>query len=96
LAAKVTLHAEPECDRIFPNQFPAILRVRTRGGAVHEEKVLANRGGPGNPLSAEELTVKFLGNARRALPVDRAEALARLILDPAERPVGEVLAAGAA
>ncbi|MGE0453147.1 MAG: MmgE/PrpD family protein [Vicinamibacteria bacterium] len=91
LAAKVTPYAEPECDAIFPNQFPAVLRVRTHDGRELVEKVLENRGGPGNPLSPEELTLKFLDNARRALPFAKAEELARVILDPADRPVREIL-----
>lgn len=79
LAAKVHCYAEPECDAIFPNQFPAVLRIRTKSGAVLEEKVLANRGGPGNPLSFEELKVKFLANAMRRISRDRAELLAERI-----------------
>lgn len=92
LAAKVECYAEPECDAIFPNQFPAVLRVRTRDGRILEEKVLANRGGPGNPLSVEELTIKFLGNAARALSEDEAGRLAERILDPAPVPVARWLA----
>lgn len=92
LAAKVRCYAEPECDAIFPNQFPAVLRVRTKAGALHEQKVMANRGGPDNPLSVEELRRKFLANASRVLPPGSAEELAHLILDPVPRPVAELLA----
>lgn len=91
LAAKVSVHAEPECDRIFPNQFPAVLRVKTRTGAVLEEKVLANRGGPGNPLGVEDLKVKFTGNAARAMTRAQSEALASAILDPRPQPVAKLL-----
>jgi 2-methylcitrate dehydratase PrpD len=91
LAAKVRPYAEPECDAIFPNQFPAVMKVRLKGGATLVEKVLVNRGGPGNPLSPEELTVKFRGNALRVLPSGAAESLAERILDPAPRPVAELL-----
>jgi 2-methylcitrate dehydratase PrpD len=91
LAAKVSVYAESECDRIFPNQFPAVLRVTTRSGAVLEEKVLTNRGGPGNPLSVEELKVKFMGNAARAMTRAQAEALASAILDPRPQPVAKLL-----
>ena len=91
LAAKVSVYAESECDRIFPNQFPAVLRVTTRSGAVLEEKVLTNRGGPGNPLSVEELKVKFTGNAARAMTRAQAEALASAILDPRPQPVAKLL-----
>jgi 2-methylcitrate dehydratase PrpD len=92
LAAKVVPYAEPECDAIFPNQFPAVLRLKLKSGAMLEEKVLVNRGGPGNPLSADELVRKFLSNARRTLRDGKAETLAREILGPAARPVAELLA----
>ena len=77
LAARVTVVADPECDPIYPMQFPAVLRVRTRGGAELTEKVLANRGGPGNPLSDEELTAKFRDNALRALEADSVAMIER-------------------
>jgi 2-methylcitrate dehydratase PrpD len=96
LAQRVTVYQEPECDAIFPNQFPAVLRIRTRAGKWLEEKVMVNRGGPGNPLGIEELLVKFRENARRALEPDGVEDLARLLLDPRERPVAELMAAARA
>jgi 2-methylcitrate dehydratase PrpD len=92
LADRVRPCAEPECDAIFPHQFPAVLRLRLRDGRMLEEKVLANRGGPGNPLSEAELLVKFTGNAGRALSGAQADRLAAALLDPAPRPLGEVLA----
>ena len=81
LAAKVTVVADPECDAIFPNQFPAVLRARLHDGTVIEEKVLANRGGPDHPLSREELMVKFLGNATRTISRERAQDLANLVVE---------------
>jgi 2-methylcitrate dehydratase PrpD len=93
LAARVTVFHDPECDAIFPSQFPARLRVRTREGRMYEEFVAVNRGGPGNPLTRDELLLKFSGNARRALPPADAERLAALILDGRDRPVTEVMAA---
>ncbi len=76
LAARVETYADPECDRIFPMQFPAVLTVAMDDGATFEERVLVNRGGPGNPLTGEELRLKFRINAERALSPDRASALA--------------------
>ena len=91
LAARVEVSADPECDAIFPHQFPAILRVRTQGGEELEERVMANRGGPDNPLSEEEIKVKFRANASRTLAPEEAERLADAILDPRDKPVGELL-----
>jgi len=92
LAEKVHCVAESECDAIFPNQFPAVLRIKTYGGETLEERVLANRGGPGNPLSVEEIKIKFFANASRSVDPDRAEILASRILDPSECSVKELLA----
>ncbi|MCD1286409.1 MULTISPECIES: MmgE/PrpD family protein [unclassified Brevibacterium] len=65
IMAKVSVTADAECDEIFPHQFPAVLRVRTKDGRELVEKVLANRGGPDRPLSFEELAAKFEDNAAR-------------------------------
>jgi 2-methylcitrate dehydratase PrpD len=89
LAEKVETYVDAECDRIFPREFPAVLRVRLRDGRAYEQRVMHNRGGPGNPLSEAELREKFWLNARRVLSPERTEALAgaALALDRAERVV---------
>lgn len=79
LAALVNPVADPECTRIFPHQFPAVLTVRLADGTVIEERVRHNRGGPENPLSPTELTTKFLVNARRAVADPVAGELADLV-----------------
>jgi 2-methylcitrate dehydratase PrpD len=67
--------ADPECDAIFPFEFPAIARVRTASGERAEVRVLHNRGGPANPLSDAELRQKFTLNAERALAPERVAEL---------------------
>ena len=57
-------------------QFPAVLSVEMDDGTVFEERVLVNRGGPGNPLTDGELRTKFRINAERALPAGRVQELA--------------------
>jgi 2-methylcitrate dehydratase PrpD len=101
LAARVRCVADEECTRVFPNQFPAVLRVRMKNGKVHEARVMHNRGGPDNPLSDEELEVKFRSNAERVLPGEQIdeleEALRSLevsgkvveVMDLAHQPNGE-------
>lgn len=78
LAATVTCVPDAECDRIFPHQFPAVLRVRLSDGTELTERVDANRGGHGNPLSADELATKFRLNAARAVSGERAERITEL------------------
>ncbi|GIW08914.1 MAG: MmgE/Prp family protein [Dehalococcoidia bacterium] len=93
LAAKVELYADPEAEAIYPNQFPAILRVHLRDGRTLEERVMANRGGPDNPLSPEELRLKFTINATRLVSAERAEQIADAILALDERgSPGEIVA----
>lgn len=87
LAAKVEIVANPECDAIFPNQFPSIVRLETTTGEVYEERVLENRGGPQRPLSREELMVKFRDNAERTLSPTEVRELETAVLEyaPARR-----------
>ena len=81
LASRVRCSADEECDRIFPNQFPAVLRVRLKNGETREARVSHNRGGPENPLSDEELDAKFRANATRALPERATEVLRTALQD---------------
>jgi 2-methylcitrate dehydratase PrpD len=92
LAARVRCVASEECDAIFPNQFPAILTVILRDGRTVVEKVLANRGGPANPLSESELVTKFRANAGRVLDEQAAARLAGAILTLTGRPIAQTLA----
>ena len=65
--AKVTVAGRPECDEVFPNQFPAVLTARLHDGRELEQAVMSNRGGPQRPLSDRELELKFTDNAGRLL-----------------------------
>lgn len=91
LAAKVRCVANAECDAIFPNQFPAVLTLTLQNGEVLQEKVLANRGGPQNPLSFDELKIKFMANASRCLSEAAAAALADQIAQLETAALHEVL-----
>lgn len=93
LMAKVDVVADEKCSQIFPHQFPAVLRVRTTDGRELVQEVLANRGGPQNPLSFDELSTKFLDNATRLLPAAEAEKLSARCAELTElADVGDLLA----
>lgn len=91
LAAKVRCVANAECDAIFPNQFPAVLTIHLKSGEVLVEKVLANRGGPANPLSFDELKIKFSANAGRRLNAAAVSALADSIARMEEVALSDLL-----
>lgn len=86
LAEKVRVVADERCNEIFPKQFPGVLRITMRDGRSLEHRVDANRGGPGRPLSADELKTKFMSNATRALPEPQASELAGAIVDDPVTP----------
>jgi hypothetical protein len=48
------------------------------------EKVLVNRGGPQNPLTDEELALKFESNVSASLNPDQAREVAHTIFNFAE------------
>ncbi|NLG21199.1 MAG: MmgE/PrpD family protein, partial [Actinomycetales bacterium] len=80
LAAKVTCVADARADEIFPHQFPAVLTVRLADGTEQQARVDVNRGGPGNPLTSEELATKFTFNAEAVLDPAAAQELSRAVL----------------
>jgi 2-methylcitrate dehydratase PrpD len=84
LAAKVRCVPDARCDEIFPHQFPAVLRARLKDGRELEERVDVNRGGPDNPLSADELATKFRLNAARVLPAEVSARITELTYGLAE------------
>ena len=93
LAALVRCVEDERCSASFPHAFPAVLRVTTRTGEELEARVEVNRGGPGNPLSDEELAGKFHDNAVRSLPEERgAEIAARTLALPDAQSAGDLTA----
>jgi hypothetical protein len=94
LAALVRCVEDERCSASFPHAFPAVLRVTTRTGEELEARVEVSRGGPGNPLSDEELARKFHDNAVRSLPEERAaELAARTLAFPDAQSVEDLRAA---
>jgi 2-methylcitrate dehydratase PrpD len=81
IADKVRCVPDPRATDGFPLRFGAVLTVRTRGGSVLTHRVESSRGGPGNPLTAEEIALKFRLNAQRALPAARVADLQHAIHD---------------
>ncbi len=79
LAERVTCVADDRCDEIFPNQFPAVLRATLTDGLTREIRVDVNRGGPGNPLSQNELGQKFADNVAGRLSDSHADQVRTVV-----------------
>lgn len=84
--ARVDVAGSERCGEIYPHQFPAELSVRTTAGAELHHSVLANRGGPDNPLSDDELARKFDDNVDGLLADRDAAAVRDHALSLASRP----------
>ncbi len=79
-AAKVSVHHDPEIDNHYPAHYGTRIVVRTTDGGRIERTRLVAPGDPGDPMSVEDLTAKFV---RLAEPVhgEAAVALAGRLLD---------------
>lgn len=75
IASKVRCVIDPQSTEGFPMRFGAVLTAWTKGGSVIAHRVESSRGGPGNPLTAEEIALKFRLNAERALPAPQVGEL---------------------
>jgi len=64
----------------YPGAFPGGVRITMRDGRVLEAELPYQRGGPENPLSADEVRAKFRENAGLALAPDTVESLEAAIL----------------
>lgn len=75
LALATRVHVTPEPRDEFPARFPGRLRLERTDGASFEVDRDDNRGGPGAPLSWEEVVAKFRANASALLDETELEAL---------------------
>ena len=69
---RVTVVPDARCNEIYPYQFPCVLTITLTDGTQHVAEVLANRGGPGLPLTTGELSQKFADNVEGLLSGDAA------------------------
>ena len=75
LMSRIDVAGDPGLMTIYPWQLPARLTVTTTGGATLVEEVLANRGGPDDPLSEEDLATKYTDNLDGLVPDDAAQTV---------------------
>jgi 2-methylcitrate dehydratase PrpD len=80
---RVTMVLDEEVDRAYPARWIGKVTVTTRDGRTLRARVDEPKGDPGNTLSREELTTKFVRLA--AFSQAASEAQARALLDDAWR-----------
>ena len=79
LARKVTYAIDAES--VFPRQYSGSVEIVTLDGRTYSDREDATRGSSERPLSQAEVEAKFMENASRVLPRDRARAMMEAILD---------------
>jgi 2-methylcitrate dehydratase PrpD len=78
LAAKVRYEVK-DYDT-YPRAFPGGVRIHTRDGRTLEAELAYQRGGPENPMTAEEIREKFQTNASLALGGAEVQALEEAVM----------------
>ena len=92
LASRIHYVIDP--DNEYPANYSGHVRVRLRDGSVQELRQPHFRGGAREPLGRGELVAKFHANvAHGGWPAERGEALLRLVLELADQPRLDGLAA---
>ncbi|MHB8644385.1 MAG: MmgE/PrpD family protein [Thermomicrobiales bacterium] len=79
LSHRVLVVPDDALEQFYPDRYPSIVELHLRGGGTVQERVDWPRGYPQNPVSAEELTEKFLGLAGGTIGQTEAARLAALI-----------------
>jgi 2-methylcitrate dehydratase PrpD len=78
---RVTPVNDTERHPAAPGESYSVVEMRLVDGRVLTEAVIEARGGPSDPLSWEELLEKYRDCASRALPPDRVERSAEMLVD---------------
>ncbi|MCU0559229.1 MAG: MmgE/PrpD family protein [Desulfobacterales bacterium] len=91
IAKRVSVHARPERDEVYPEKRGAQVTIRTDTHAYTRE-VTYSKGEPENPISDEELAEKFEKNASALYAADRIGRMRDIIFDIENRNVRELTA----
>jgi hypothetical protein len=69
------------------------LTVRTVHGSELTEEILVNRGGPGRPLTYDELATKFTDNAARVLSAQIVDQVRQTVAHLEDLPITDQMLA---
>lgn len=78
---KVKVVANDEFEKLFPAKQSTRVTIRTTAGQEFTQRVDVPKGDPRDPMSEEELRIKFDALAEPVMSADRREALRRSVFD---------------
>lgn len=78
---RVVMNKNPEIEKTFPQEWPAIATIHLEGGRSFEKMIRHPKGDPQNPLTWAEVIAKFHALAGAVLPPDRCEKVIAQVSD---------------
>jgi 2-methylcitrate dehydratase PrpD len=81
LCSRITVRASEKYSAAYPQNWGCEMTVRTRDGRVLKQEIWNGKGGPDNPMSREDLILKFRSLAGAVLPDARMDAILAAIDD---------------
>ena len=81
LASRVRVHADEEMDSLYPKEWPVLVEIKLKDGRRVSKRLDRVIGCPHRPMTDDELSSKFLGNAEPLLGAERAEAVQQRCMD---------------
>jgi 2-methylcitrate dehydratase PrpD len=77
---RVTMNKNPDIEKNFPEEWPAIVTIHLQDGRSFEKAIRHPRGDPQNPLTWPELIAKFRSLAGAVLPPDSCDKIAAQVV----------------
>ena len=91
LMGRITVHAEPELERLYPKARPAIVTITLKDGTKLSGRVDHPLGDSRNPMSYGQVRAKFERCVSGTLSAGQAEALAGAVREIENRKISEVM-----
>jgi 2-methylcitrate dehydratase PrpD len=77
LSQKVKYVITPESE--YPKKLYGWVRIKMRDGKEYEDKIFPTKASATNPITDDEIRVKFMKNASKALPESKIKELMRIV-----------------
>lgn len=90
LMKKIEVKVDPELDKMYPRAHPNRITVLTKGGSRYTEQVDYAKGHPKNPMSDQELEMKFKENTNRVLPSQIQKRIIEFVWSLEKRSLSEL------
>ena len=78
---KIKGEASEEFDKMFPEKQPSRATITTKNGKVYSEYLEYPKGDPREPMTIEDIDVKFSGLAEGLLDSERQQSIKKTILN---------------